>query len=204
MDKYALAHDVLRLLEGELDAIGFELLDVRVFRGGGRLQLRIYVDTAYGIDLDGCARASRTVGMLLEESDLIPGPYVIEVSSPGIRRPLRAPAHFAAQVGQRVDVRRGPVDHPRRVHGELLAADAEGITVHVAEQQAAGGSVEEPAAEPAGRDVRLGYADILEADLDPDFDPQALIREDRRRRKDEKRQRRAERRGRKGTGKKSQ
>ena len=88
MDKYALAHDVLRLLEGELDAIGFELLDVRVFRGGGRLQLRIYVDTAYGIDLDGCARASRTVGMLLEESDLIPGPYVIEVSSPVLFRAI--------------------------------------------------------------------------------------------------------------------
>ena len=87
MDRYALARRVLTLLEEDLAADGFEVLDVRVYLGGGRYQVRIYVDTAEGIDLSGCARASRTAGMLLEEADPFPGPYVIEVSSPGVRRP---------------------------------------------------------------------------------------------------------------------
>jgi hypothetical protein len=89
------------------------------------------------------------------------------------------------------------------VHGVLLAADTEGITLRVPDPGAASGPEDDPTAGPAGREIRLTYADILEADLDPDFDPQALIREDRRRRKDEERQRRAERRGRKGTAKRS-
>jgi ribosome maturation factor RimP len=193
LDKYALAREACRLLESELAASGFDLLDVRVFRGGGRVQVRVFLDAAGGIDLDGCARASRTVDMLLEEADLIPGPYVIEVSSPGIRRPLRRPDHFAAVVGQRIEALTGAADRPRRVRGELLAADDAGLLVRTP-----GG----PDAPP--QEIAVAYGEVLEADLDPDFDAQALIREDRRRRKDEQRQQRAERRGRRRTGKRSE
>ena len=74
--------------------------------------------------------ASRTAGMLLEEADLFPDQYVIEVSSPGIRRPLRTPAHFAAAVGEKVDLKVRRKD-AGRVRGVLQAADDGTVTVEV-------------------------------------------------------------------------
>jgi ribosome maturation factor RimP len=187
LDRYALSRDVIELLEEDLQASGFELLDVRIFRGGGRLQVRIYVDTESGIDLDGCARASRTAEMLLEESRLFTDRYVIEVSSPGVRRPLRKPAHFAAVRGQIVEARLGPQDEPRRIRGQLIEAGELECVVRVPNADLDGtAGVDE--------DVRLAYADMLEANLDPEFDAQALIQADRRQRKEQRRQERQERR----------
>jgi len=103
---------MLALLEEELAAIGYELIDVRLFLGGGRLSIRVYLDREGGIDLDACARASRTIDLLLEESRLIDEAYVIEVSSPGVRRPLRTRAHFAAAVGAQVEVKVGTGARP--------------------------------------------------------------------------------------------
>jgi ribosome maturation factor RimP len=170
-DPRQLAGGVIALLETELAAEGYELLDVRVFPGGGRLQVRVYVDLPDGgITLDQCARASRSIGMLLEEADLIAGQYVLEVSSPGVRRPLRTPAHFAAAVGQRIDLKTAD----GRLRCELLAVDGEMLTVR-------------PLADGA-EPVALRHGAVREANLDPDFDAQALINEDRRRRKEEKRE----------------
>ncbi|MFN2372060.1 MAG: ribosome maturation factor RimP [Candidatus Krumholzibacteriia bacterium] len=184
IDTRQAAARVIALLEPELAAAGYDLLDVRIFRGGGRLQVRLYLDLAAadgddpeagGITLDQCAAASRTVGMLMEEADLFSGQYVIEVSSPGIRRPLRTAAHFAAVVGQDVELK--TVDG--RVKGRLTGC-ADGVL-----------AVQPPEADAAALSVPLRT--VLEANLDPEFDVQALINADRRRRKDEKRQERAER-----------
>ena len=180
LDPRQAAGRIIALLETELAAAGYELIDVRIFRGGGRLQVRLYLDTAAGgITLDQCAEASRTVGMLLEEADLFTGRYVIEVSSPGIRRPLRTAAHFADAVGQNLDVKTAA----GRFKGRL-AAFADGVL-----------TIETAAADAAPVTVRLG--EVREANLDPEFDAQALINADRRRRKEEKRRRREERGGKK-------
>jgi ribosome maturation factor RimP len=221
-EKYALARRITELLEDDLAATGFDLLDVRIFRGGGRLQVRVYIDASGGVDLEGCARASRTVDMMLEEAGFIQEPHVIEVSSPGIRRPLRRPDHFVAVVGQEIVVKTNrPVDgHPLR--GRLLSADESHITLLVgAPSGDAGGrapgmeartagepdaEADEPdvtarpaiGAEAAGvaapEKVSLAYCEILEANLEPEFDAQALIREDRRRRKLAQREERQRRR----------
>lgn len=188
LDLGQMAAGVIELLEPELAADGFELVDVRLYRGGGRVQVRIYLDLPEGgIGLDDCARASRTAGMLLEEADLFPGRYVIEVSSPGIRRPLRTAAHFAAARGERVDLKtagRG------RVRGVLREATTDELRVETA---------------PDGEVVRIPTTHLQEANLDPDFDVQALINADRRERKAAKRDRRRKRRqtsrGRKRHGK---
>jgi ribosome maturation factor RimP len=173
---------VIRLLEAELAAEGYDLVDVRVFRGGGRLQLRIYLDTTDGgITLDQCAKASRSAGMLLEEADLIAERYVIEVSSPGIRRPLRTGAHYAAAVGQRVDLR---TRDRRHVKGVLEGTGPDGHVVRPLEEGA------EPVVVPLG--------DVFEGNLDPDFDAQALINADRREKKAQKREKREIRRRGKG------
>lgn len=183
-DPRRLVGAVIDLLEPELVAEGYDLLDVRVFQGGGRLQLRIYVDTIDGgITLDQCAKASRSVGMLLEEADLINDRYVIEVSSPGIRRPLRTAAHYAAAVGQKVDLR---TRDRRRVKGLLESTGAEGHVVRPTDEDA------EPVA------VTVAAADVVEGNLDPEFDAQALINADRQQKKAEKREKREKRRQRPG------
>ncbi|MFO7654392.1 MAG: hypothetical protein R6X25_11290 [Candidatus Krumholzibacteriia bacterium] len=224
-DRYALARRVIELLEPELAEEGYQLLDVRVYLGGGRHQVRIYLDEPAepgGIDLAGCARASRTADTLLEEADLFPGQYVVEVSSPGVRRPLRTAGHFAAAVGEDVELklRRGSV-RPR-LRGRLEAVTEDGALV-VSErarrtESEAGGEPDGETAVPSddapapgveapvpgaesaapgaeAASVRVPLADVLEANLDPEFDVQALIGEDRRRRKEEKRRRREERGG---------
>jgi ribosome maturation factor RimP len=187
-DLKQMADRIIALLEPELATDGFDLLDVRVFRGGGRHQLRIYVDLLDGaISLDQVATASRTAGMLLEEADPFPGQYVIEVSSPGIRRPLRKIEHYRAAVGQKVDLK-VPGRDGRRLRGLLKEIDGDDLVI---ETEAA-----EDGDEPTESRVKLGR--VLEGNLDPDFDAQALINADRRKRRDEKKARRA---GRKKTRK---
>ena len=184
-DLKQMAARIIDLLEPELAADGFDLLDIRIFRGGGRIQLRIYVDLREGgIPLDQVASASRTIGMLLEEADPFPGQYVIEVSSPGVRRPLRKLEHYQAAVGQKVDLKvTGP--GARRIRGLLQAVDGDRLVVRLVET--------DPAAEDqTSEEIRVEMSRVLEGNLDPDFDVQALINADRRRRKEEKRTRRQE------------
>ena len=164
-DLKQMADRIIALLESELATDGFDLLDVRVFMGGGRHQLRIYVDLLEGgISLDQVATASRTVGMLLEEADPFPGQYVIEVSSPGIRRPLRKTEHYRAAVGQKVDLK-VPGRDGRRLRGLLKEIDGDELVIET--------EVVEGGGEPLETRVKLGR--ILEGNLDPEFDAQALI-----------------------------
>jgi ribosome maturation factor RimP len=178
-DLKRMAARIIDLVESDLAAGGIDLLDIRIFRGGGRIQLRIYVDLIEGkISLAQVASASRTVGMLLEEADPFPGQYVIEVSSPGIRRPLRKLEHYQAAVGQKVDLKvTGP--GVRRVRGVLQEVEGNRLVVEVAREE--GETTEQ---------VTVELKRIAEGNLDPDFDVQALINADRRRRKDEKRTKR--------------
>lgn len=179
MDRYELAGRVVDLLAAPLAAQGYDLLDVRVFRGGGRLTLRVYLDREGGIGVDDCAEASRSAGMLVEEAGLIADAYVIEVSSPGVRRPLRTSAHLAAAVGQDVILKVAAAGPPRTVKGRLEAAEEGRLLVRTAADT-----------EP----LEILRDRIREANLDPEFDAQALIQADRRRRKDDKKQARETRR----------
>jgi ribosome maturation factor RimP len=177
-DLKQMAARIIDLLEPELVADGLDLLDIRVFQGGGRIQLRIYVDIPEGgISLDQVASASRTVSMLLEEADPFPGQYVIEVSSPGIRRPLRKLEHYQAVVGQKVDLK-VPGQGSRRVRGILLAAAGNQLVVQVRKP---GPTETEPG---EMEEVRVALGKVTEGNLDPEFDVQALINADRRKRKE--------------------
>jgi ribosome maturation factor RimP len=214
-DTKQIAQQVIKLLEAELAAGGFDLLDVRVFQGGGRFQIRIYVDllgsdTAEGggIALNQVAKASRTAGMLLEEADLFADPYVIEVSSPGVRRPLRKAEHFLRAVGEKIDLK---VSGAPRVRGVLQAVEGSVLVVMPATPLAKPPVEDDspmeddsPVAAPTPEieaaplePIRVNLALLTEASLDPDFDPQAIINADRRERKESKRQARLEKPGRK-------
>ncbi len=86
------------------------------------------VDRPGGVDLDALAEANRAVSRALDELDPFPGRYTLEVSSPGLERRLRTPAHFARAVGETVTVRTLPgTAAVRRVRGVLAAADDDGV-----------------------------------------------------------------------------
>ncbi|MCP4682668.1 MAG: ribosome maturation factor RimP [Desulfobacterales bacterium] len=94
-----------RLIMPVLDEIGFELVDIEYLSGRGRWILRIYVDKTGGITLDDCARVSREIGDLIDIKDIINHKYVLEVSSPGLDRPLRKEADFFKAIGKKVKVK---------------------------------------------------------------------------------------------------
>lgn len=109
---------------------GLDLYDVE--HTGGSVRVLVHRDG--GVDLDVLARLTRRVSRLLDEADPIPGRYTLEVSSPGLERPLRTPAHFAGAVGSEVAVKTAAgTDGERRVRGTLVAADDDGFTVRLSE-----------------------------------------------------------------------
>jgi len=115
------------LLASTVASLGLELLDVE----RRAASVRVVVDRVGGADLDAIAQATRAVSAVLDAHDPFPGGrYTLEVSSPGVERPLRTPGQFARAVGETVTVRTtGGGQGERRVTGRLSAADAEGFVL---------------------------------------------------------------------------
>jgi ribosome maturation factor RimP len=108
--------------------LGIEVSDIEL--AGGLLRVTVERADGTSIDIDAITEATRIVSRELDVHDPIPGHYTLEVSSPGLERPLRTPAHFRRAVGQQVAVRTNPgVEGERRVAGLLTTADDEGIVV---------------------------------------------------------------------------
>jgi ribosome maturation factor RimP len=91
-------------LEPHLNPCGFELVEVEYLQQDGRPTLRVYLDREGGVTLDQCAEASRLIGPLLDEADFVDSAYVLEVSSPGIERPVRKPVDFERFAGEMIRV----------------------------------------------------------------------------------------------------
>ena len=112
--------------------LGYELWELEYSPGRGSGFLRLYIDAEAGITLDDCERVSRTVSEVLDAEDPIPGHYTLEVSSPGLERPLRTAEHFARYVGGTVSVETVQAfEGRRRFMGALTAAGAETVEVEV-------------------------------------------------------------------------
>jgi ribosome maturation factor RimP len=135
--------DLFAALEPVVTAADLELVDVELRSG----VLLVTVDRSGGVDLEALTDANRAVSTVLDELDPIPGRYTLEVSSPGVERTLRTPAHFVKAVGETVTVKTRPqVPGDRRLKGELLGADDQGLDLAVESA-------------PEGR-LRLAYSDI--------------------------------------------
>jgi len=127
VDKEAL----LTLLNGPVEGLGYELVDLDV-SVGGKGMLRVYIDLPGGINLSDCERVSRALSNFLDVEDPIPGSYRLEVSSPGVDRRLRTAEHFRRFTGHEVKLElKVPQDGRRRLRGELTEAAAGAITVDV-------------------------------------------------------------------------
>jgi ribosome maturation factor RimP len=140
--------DAESLVRPVVEAEGLELVEVALTREAGRRLLRVTVDRPDGLDLDTVSQLSLKLSRQLDDEDFGAGPYALEVSSPGIERPLRNPGHFARAVGGQVRVTTiAAAQEPSAVHtGALSAADDEGIELLV-----------------EGRTLRLAYGEIVSA-----------------------------------------
>ena len=136
MDTHALAQRFSTVLAD----LGLECMGVEFTPSQGQSTLRVYLDlpeaaaAAEGerreVGIEDCEAASRELSALLDVEDPIPGHYVLEVSSPGIDRPLFTAAQFARAVGQEVKLLlRAPLEGRRRLRGKLLAVEGERISL---------------------------------------------------------------------------
>jgi ribosome maturation factor RimP len=146
-----LREKLIALTEPLLGQLGYELVDLEYAPGRAHAQLRIFIDRAAGIGLDDCEAVSREVSALLDVEDPVPTGYTLEVSSPGMDRILRTPAHFERFVGERVRVELvNPRSGRRRYTGRLAALNAAGIELEV-----------------DGANVTVSFAEIGRARLAP-------------------------------------
>ncbi len=125
MDAESLARPVV-------EGAGLELVEVAFGRERGRTVLRVVVDGQRPLDLDTIAAVSEKLSRRLDLEDFGRGSYELQVSSPGIERPLKTPGQFARAVGERLTVRTAGAPDGAATHaGRLLRADEDGIVLEV-------------------------------------------------------------------------
>ncbi len=122
----SLIDHVTALVQPIADDFDVELVDVEF----NNAVLKVVIDQVDGLGSDVLVEVTKAVSRLLDREDPIPGRFTLEVTSPGVERPLKKPAHFRRAIGSDVTVKTNPdVEGPRRVDGVLDAADEFGITV---------------------------------------------------------------------------
>lgn len=122
--------DAEALVAPVVEAAELDLVEVTFHREAGRRVLRVTVDREGGVDLDTISTTAEQISRRLDLEGFAPGPYALEVTSPGIERALRRPVDFGRRVGDRVKVRTTePIEGARNHAGALVSADAEAIVV---------------------------------------------------------------------------
>jgi ribosome maturation factor RimP len=112
--------------------MGYELWGLEYRAGKRSALLRLFIDSESGISLDDCTEVSRQVSALLDVEDPIRVPYTLEVSSPGVDRPLFESGQYARYVGRQARVRtQWPVGGQRNFAGEIVSADDRSVTLRV-------------------------------------------------------------------------
>lgn len=111
-----------------VEALGYEFVGSEIVGQGKHAVLRIYIDSENGITIDDCSKVSYQVSAMLDVEDPIRGEYDLEVSSPGIDRPLFELSHFKKFIGNRVKVRVcAPIHNRRKFDGVLLRVEGDDI-----------------------------------------------------------------------------
>jgi len=132
-EKMAQASEKLvAIIEPAVSALGFELVGVEYMPQGRHSLLRIYIDHEDGITVDDCGDVSHQVSAVLDVEDPIRGEYTLEVSSPGLERPLFTLEHYARFAGQLAEIRlHAPVDGRRKYTGRLQGVEGDEVNVEI-------------------------------------------------------------------------
>lgn len=150
--------DAVRSLAGEAaDACGVEVVEIAVRRAARRVHVRVDIDRPgpTGVDVEDCRRVSRAMEAALDERDPIHGSYVLEVSSPGIDRPIRTPEDVRRNAGREIEVHTSaPVGGTRRFRGVLVGLEGQVLVLRSAD---AGSLIEIPWAEVAAARQALPF-----------------------------------------------
>ena len=147
-----LEQKLTEMLSAPVEALGFELVGIEFIRGR-QSTLRIYIDSDEGITVDDCADVSHQVSAVLDVEDPISVAYSLEVSSPGLDRPLFTAAHYNRFIGEEVSVvLRIAMQNRRKWQGIIKTVDGEMITVTV-----------------EGKDEVFALSNIQKANLVPHF-----------------------------------
>jgi ribosome maturation factor RimP len=151
-------NEIEALLAPAVQALGLELLGAEYSAGVSSALLRLYIDApGRPVNIEDCEAVSREVSALLDVNDPIESHYTLEVSSPGIARPLFRPAHFARFIGEPAKVTVDlPIGGRRRFQGAIRAVEGDEIVL-----------------EQDGQDVRIPHANITKARLAPVFEAPA-------------------------------
>lgn len=142
------------LLEPAVRALGYELVGIEYHPSGKHSVLRIYIDQEEGITLEDCTAVSHQVSGILDVEDPVPGQYSLEISSPGLDRPLFQPADYERFRGQQVKLRlRLPVNGRRKFKGLLQGLRQDEVVI----------------VDDEGNEVCLPLEQIEQARLVPEF-----------------------------------
>ena len=121
---------LLDALEPKAKAEGVELVTLEIVGAKKAPTIRVFIDTDKGVGFDELASAQSWINEIMDEIDPFPGAYTLEVSSPGIDRPLRTVEHFARFTGERAVVKTAsPVDGRSSFTGEIVSADDAAVTI---------------------------------------------------------------------------
>lgn len=155
---------VQQIAERVAASSGLELVEVE-FRGGGKSRmLRIFIDKPGGVTHEDCANLSREVSTILDVEDVVPGSYLLEVSSPGLDRKLSRPADFERFTGSRVKIMtREPVNGNRYFDGRLQSFQEGRLTLDL--------TVPKKKSQPAGKPqlLELTLDNVEKANLVPEL-----------------------------------
>lgn len=143
------------LLEPVIEALGFELVLLELNSGRGSSLLRLYIDSPAGITVKDCTQVSREVSSVMDVEDPIRGAYQLEVSSPGLDRPLTKVAHYERFMGEQAKIQllAPSASGRRRFVGAICAVNERAVTLDTADGQ-----------------VELEFSEIERARLVPDFE----------------------------------
>lgn len=124
------------MLAPTVTALGYELWGLELVSQGRHSVLRLYIDAPEGVNVDDCARVSRQVSAVLDVEDPLADQYTLEVSSPGMDRPLYTLEQFQRYVGEQVNVRlRVSFEGRRRFNGRLVGVEGDDVVVQVEDHE---------------------------------------------------------------------
>jgi ribosome maturation factor RimP len=130
MDIAAITKKVREIIAPVINSLDMELEDIELNKMRGKALLRVFIETEGGVTIDDCERVSREIEAVLDVEDPIPCSYVLEVSSPGLDRPLKGAKDFKRFVGRHVRViTQEPVGKQTFFIGTIAEADDDGVVV---------------------------------------------------------------------------